>query len=89
MLRLVRNEVPSEFPSTQPLRTVMLAAVWPASFFFFAGYTSFYLICGMSVLILAVGWAYAQICRIYPDGGGVYTAAKHRSRIRRSQGSVS
>src|SRR5205823_11053706 len=48
--------------------------------FFFASRTSFYLICGMSVLILAVGWAYTQICRIYPDGGGVYTAAKHRSR---------
>jgi hypothetical protein len=29
----------SEFPTAQPLRTVMLAAVWPASFFFFAGYT--------------------------------------------------
>src|SRR2546422_3638965 len=49
--------------------------------FFFAGRTSFYLICGMSVLILAVGWAYTQICRIYPDGGGVYTAAKHKSRM--------
>src|SRR5881398_99190 len=49
--------------------------------FFFAGRTSFYLICGMSVLILAVGWAYTQICRIYPDGGGVYTAAKQRSRL--------
>src|SRR5690242_10786950 len=48
--------------------------------FFFAGRTSFYLICGMSVLILAVGWAYSQICRIYPDGGGVYTAAKSKSR---------
>src|SRR6059058_612979 len=47
---------------------------------FFAGRTSFWLICGMSVLILAVGWAYTQICRIYPDGGGVYTAAKSRSR---------
>ena len=34
----------------------------------------------MSVLIMAVGWAYTQICRIYPDGGGVYTAAKSRSR---------
>src|SRR5215471_470015 len=34
----------------------------------------------MSLLILAVGWAYTQICRIYPDGGGVYTAAKSRSR---------
>src|SRR3954451_20677984 len=48
--------------------------------FLFAGRTSFYLICLMSLLILAVGWAYTQICRIYPAGGGVYTAAKHKSR---------
>ena len=48
---------------------------------FFAGRTSFWLICMMSLLILAVGWAYTQICRIYPDGGGVYTAAKHKSRM--------
>src|SRR3954469_17327298 len=47
---------------------------------FFAGRSSFWLILLMSVLILAVGWAYTQICRIYPDGGGVYTAARHRSR---------
>src|SRR2546423_13386216 len=46
----------------------------------FAGRTSFWLILAMSLLIVGVGWAYAQICRIYPDGGGVYTAAKHRSR---------
>ncbi len=44
--------------------------------FLFAGRTSFWLILAMSALILAVGWAYSQICRIYPDGGGVYTAAK-------------
>src|SRR3954449_11918002 len=43
--------------------------------------SSFWLIAAMSFLILAVGWAYTQICRIYPDGGGVYTAAKHRSRL--------
>src|SRR5258706_11894853 len=48
--------------------------------FLFAGRTSFYLICLMSLLILAVGWAYSQICRIYPDGGGVYTAARSKSR---------
>ncbi len=45
-----------------------------------AGRSSLYLVAAMSLLILAVGWAYSQICRIYPDGGGVYTAAKHRSR---------
>src|SRR4051794_1057555 len=49
--------------------------------FLVAGRSSFWLISGMSLLILAVGWAYTQICRIYPDGGGVYTAAKHRSRL--------
>src|SRR5947207_6552094 len=48
---------------------------------FFAGRSSFWLIVFMSLLILAVGWAYTQICRIYPDGGGVYTAAKHKSRM--------
>src|SRR4051812_43692471 len=46
-----------------------------------AGRSSFYLIGAMSVLILLVGWAYTQICRIYPDGGGVYTAARHRSPL--------
>src|SRR5436305_11103740 len=49
--------------------------------FLVAGRSSFWLILGMSGLILAVSWAYTQICRIYPDGGGVYTAAKHRSRM--------
>jgi amino acid transporter len=48
--------------------------------FFFARGASFWLIAAMSLLILAVGWAYTQICRIYPDGGGVYTAAKHKSQ---------
>src|SRR3954469_10131961 len=48
---------------------------------FFAGRSAFWLIMGMSVLTLAVGWAYTQICRIYPDGGGVYTAAKSKSRM--------
>jgi len=47
----------------------------------FAGRTSFWLILAMSILIVGVGWAYSQICRIYPDGGGVYTAAKHKSRM--------
>src|SRR3954467_3135746 len=49
--------------------------------FLVAGRSSFWLILGMSGLILAVAWAYTQICRIYPDGGGVYTAAKQRSQL--------
>src|SRR5512142_33308 len=49
--------------------------------FLVAGRSSFYLIAAMSLLIMGVGWAYTQICRIYPDGGGVYTAGKQRARI--------
>ena len=48
--------------------------------FFFAPRTSLWLLAAMSLLLLAVGWAYTQICRVYPDGGGVYTAAKRVSR---------
>jgi hypothetical protein len=62
LLRLVRNEsrneveheVPSEFLSTQPLRTVMLAAVWPASFFFFAGYTE---ALAVALIVWSISWA--------------------------------
>jgi amino acid transporter/nucleotide-binding universal stress UspA family protein len=46
--------------------------------FLVAGRSSFWLIAGMSLLILAVGWAYTQICRIFQNGGGVYTAGKMR-----------
>jgi amino acid transporter/nucleotide-binding universal stress UspA family protein len=49
--------------------------------FLIAGRSSFWLISAMSVLILMVGWAYTQICRIYADGGGVYTAARQKSKI--------
>src|ERR1043165_7144842 len=49
--------------------------------FLVAGRSSFWLIAAMSLLILAVGWAYSEICRIYPDGGGVYTAAKQKARL--------
>jgi len=49
--------------------------------FVVAGRSSFFLISAMSLLILAVGWAYTQICRIYPDGGGVYTAARAKLPI--------
>src|SRR5262245_44225945 len=46
--------------------------------FLVAGRSSFWLIAAMSLLILAVGWAYTQVCRIYPDGGGVYTAGRKK-----------
>ena len=50
MLRLAR----SEFPNAQTLRTVMLAAAWPASFFFFAGYTE---ALAVALIVWCVGWA--------------------------------
>lgn len=49
--------------------------------FLVAGRSSFWLIGAMSLLILLVGWAYTQICRIYPDGGGVYTAGRKRHAL--------
>lgn len=47
--------------------------------FFFTRHASFWFMLAMSGLLLAVGWAYAIICRLYPDGGGVYSAARQRS----------
>lgn len=49
--------------------------------FVVAGRSSLVLISFMSLLVLAVAWAYTHICRIYPDGGGVYTAGRQRARI--------
>jgi amino acid transporter len=43
-------------------------------------YASFYFMLAMSVILLAVGWAYTVVCRLYPDGGGVYSSAKERSQ---------
>jgi amino acid transporter len=49
--------------------------------FLVAGRSSFWLIGAMSLLILVVSWAYTHICRLYPDGGGVYTAGRRRKAI--------
>src|ERR1700746_2836584 len=46
-----------------------------------AGYSSFWLIVGMCVLMALVGVNYMAICRHYPDGGGVYASVRHRSEI--------
>ena len=69
LLRIVRNEVEkhvrSEFSNAQPLRTMMLAAVWPASFFFFAGYTE---ALAVALIVWCIGcarderWALAAAC---------------------------
>lgn len=49
--------------------------------FLVAGRSSLVLIGFMSLLVLAVAWAYTHICRIYPDGGGVYTAGRQKARV--------
>jgi amino acid transporter/nucleotide-binding universal stress UspA family protein len=46
-----------------------------------AGYSSFWLIGSMCALVLLVGVNYMIVCRLYPDGGGVYASVRHRSEI--------
>ncbi|MCL2640742.1 MAG: universal stress protein [Phycisphaerales bacterium] len=48
--------------------------------FFYSLHASFWYVLGMGFLLAAVGWAYGIVCRCYPDGGGVYSAARHTSR---------
>jgi amino acid transporter/nucleotide-binding universal stress UspA family protein len=45
------------------------------------GYASFWLIALMCVLTALVGLNYIVICRLYPDGGGVYASVRHRSEV--------
>lgn len=44
-------------------------------------HASFWFMLAMSVLLLGVGWAYSVVCRLYPDGGGVYSSARHKSQF--------
>lgn len=44
----------SETPTAPPLRTLMLAAAWPASFFFFVGYTE---ALAAALIVWCVNWA--------------------------------
>lgn len=48
--------------------------------FFYAGHASFWFMLAMSLLLVAVGWAYQVICRLHPEGGGVYSSARERSQ---------
>ncbi len=47
--------------------------------FYYTRHAALWYMVAMSVILIAVGWAYQNICRIYPDGGGVYSSARHRS----------
>src|SRR5260221_4410567 len=46
-----------------------------------AGYSSFWLIVAMCVLMALVGVNYMAICRHYPNGGGVFASVRHRSEV--------
>ncbi len=47
--------------------------------FAIAGYASFWLILGVSLLSLLVSICYTFICRCFPNGGGVYASVRRRS----------
>ena len=51
---------------------------WPSPS---TGRASFWFIAAMCVLMVGVGWSYEIICRLFPDGGGVYSSARHRSQL--------
>lgn len=48
--------------------------------FALAGYASFWHLMAMLALTALVALNYMTICRLYPDGGGVYSSVRHRSR---------
>lgn len=47
--------------------------------FLYTGHASIIYLAAIGLLMLAVSWAYTIICRCFPDGGGVYTAARQLS----------
>lgn len=47
--------------------------------FLAAGYASLPIIMAVCLLTALVGYNYVVICRLFPDGGGVYSAAKQQS----------
>ena len=46
-----------------------------------SGYSSFWLIGCICILMLLVGWNYITICEFSPSGGGAYTSARKRSEV--------
>ncbi|MFN9993954.1 MAG: amino acid permease [Phycisphaerales bacterium] len=47
--------------------------------FYYTGHASVTFLAVMSVIMIAVAWAYTVVCRSFPDGGGVYAAARQIS----------
>ncbi|MBX6315261.1 MAG: amino acid permease [Isosphaeraceae bacterium] len=47
----------------------------------FNRHASFWFIAAMCALMIGVGWSYTVVCRLFPDGGGVYSSARRRSQL--------
>jgi amino acid transporter/nucleotide-binding universal stress UspA family protein len=47
--------------------------------FYYTGHASPIYLAAMSLIMIAVAWAYTIVCRSFPEGGGVYTAARQLS----------
>ena len=47
--------------------------------FLYTAHASVTYLAAISLLLLAVGWAYTVVCRCFPGGGGVYSAARQLS----------
>jgi len=47
--------------------------------FYYTAHASPIYLLAMSIIMIAVAWAYSVICRCFPDGGGVYAAARQLS----------
>ena len=53
-----------------------------------AGFASFPIILAVCVLTAVVGFNYIIVCAHFPDGGGVYSAARQQSRFLASVGAL-
>jgi len=53
-----------------------------------AGFSSFPIILAVCVLTAVVGYNYIIVCTHFPDGGGVYSAARQQSRFLASTGAL-
>jgi amino acid transporter/nucleotide-binding universal stress UspA family protein len=53
-----------------------------------AGFGSLPVILAVSLLTAVVGYNYAIVCRNFPDGGGVYSAAREQSRLLAALGAL-
>jgi amino acid transporter/nucleotide-binding universal stress UspA family protein len=49
--------------------------------FALAGYSAFWQILAVCILMLLVGWNYISICKFNPSGGGVYNDARKHSEV--------